>query len=114
MVDIVGYEGLYAITPCGKVWSYRRNRFMKFAYDGWGYYRAALTKEGKTTFKYIHRLVAEAYIPNPSNYPQVNHKDEDKSNNRLSNLEWCTMRYNANYGTKVKRMLKNRKKETKK
>ena len=57
----------------------------------------------------IHRLLAEAFIPNPNNYPQINHKDENKKNNSLNNLEWCTCKYNINYGTRTKRDVKKRK-----
>ena len=64
-----------------------------------GYYSVHLYKEcGKRTPKMIHRLVAEHFLPNPNNYPQVNHKDENKLNNHIDNLEWCTEKYNSNYG----------------
>ena len=62
-----------------------------------GYYRVCLYKDGKQYYKTIHRLVAEAFIPNPQNLPCVNHKDEDKSNNCVENLEWCTHQYNNTY-----------------
>lgn len=58
----------------------------------------------------IHRLVAEAFIPNPNNYPCINHKDENPSNNNIDNLEWCTYKYNANYGTGVERQKLSRRK----
>lgn len=62
-----------------------------------GYLRVTLAKNGKAKNFYIHRLVAGAFIPNDSNYPQVNHKDENKQNNNINNLEWCTNRYNTRY-----------------
>lgn len=63
-----------------------------------------LYKDGKGKNYYVHRLVAEAYIPNPNNLPQINHKDEDKSHNYLNNLEWITHKDNQNYGTHNRRM----------
>lgn len=97
MRDIPGYEGLYGITSCGRVWSYRAKRFLKPFDNGKGYLRVSLRKDGKRKDFLVHRLVAETYLPNPDNLSQVNHKDEDKSNNALPNLEWCTAVYNINY-----------------
>lgn len=73
-----------------------------------GYYAVYLydEKTKKQVWRYVHRLVAEAFIPNPNNYEEVNHKDENKLNNNVENLEWCTSRYNSNYGT-VKERIKN-------
>ena len=101
MKDIKNYEGLYAITEDGRVWSYRLSKFMKTWDNGAGYLKVRLKKDGKMAIHYIHRLVAEAYIPNPNNYPAVNHKDEDKSNNTVSNLEWCSHAYNNLYGSRA-------------
>lgn len=106
MKDIKGYEGQYAITSCGKVWSYRRKKFLKPRRCGKGYYSVSLSKNNVVKQHLIHRLVAEAYIPNPRNKPQVNHKDEDKSNNALPNLEWMTAKENSNYGTRNKTISK--------
>lgn len=106
MKDIVGYEGLYAVTSCGRVWSYKSNRFLKEQTDKDGY-KYIVIKHGSHTFR-IHREVAKAYIQNPNNLPQVNHKDEDKTNNCINNLEWCNEKYNANYGTRNKRSSKNK------
>ena len=100
MKDIVGYEGLYAVTSCGKVWSYRRKKFLKHFTNSKGYLLVDLWKNGKMKHFAVHRLVAVAYIPNPDNLPQVNHKDENKTNNCLQNLEWCDCKYNNNYGTR--------------
>ena len=99
MKDIKGYEGLYAVTSCGKVWSYINEKFLVPDISNSGYLRVSLYKEGKFKKYYIHRLVAEAYIPNPDNLTQVNHRDENKTNNCLQNLEWCDAKYNINYGT---------------
>lgn len=71
-----------------------------------GYLVVDLYKDCKRRNFPIHRLVAKAFIPNPENLPQVNHKDEDKTNNRAENLEWCTVSYNNNYGTKIIRAAK--------
>ena len=109
MKDIVGYEGLYAITRDGRVWSYRNNKFLKPGLVG-GYHQVNLCKEEKKKRYYIHRLVAEAFIPNLDNLPQVNHKDECKSNNCVENLEWCDAKYNNNYGTHTERSVKKRSK----
>lgn len=106
MKDIKGYEGLYAITSCGKVWSYKRKRFLKPFDNGLGYLKVFLFKDGEKKQYYLHRLVAEAYLDNPNNYPQVNHRDENKSNNCVNNLEFCTVEYNANFGTRNERISK--------
>ena len=113
--DIAGYEGLYKVSDKGNVYSVERKdsrgnkcggRTLKPRYDKDGYLRVTLYKDGKEKKKVIHRLVAEAFIHNPNKYPEVNHKDENKSNNELSNLEWCTRKYNANYGTLKERLSK--------
>lgn len=106
MKDIKGYEGLYAITSCGKVYSYKRKRFLRPFDNGLGYFKVFLCKDGKKKQYYLHRLVAEAYLENPNNYPQVNHRDENKSNNCVNNLEFCTVEYNANFGTRNERISK--------
>ena len=97
MKDVKGYEGLYAVTSCGKVWSYRNECFLKPRANRCGYLYLNLSKNGKAKSYMIHRLVAEAYLPNPENLPQVNHKDENKANNCLQNLEWCDASYNVKH-----------------
>ena len=103
MRDISNYEGLYAITSCGRVYSYRSKRFLKPAKDKDGYLYVVLSVNGKRKKCTIHRLVATAYIPNPDSLPTVNHKDEDKTNNSINNLEWMSGRDNVIYsqGKKV-------------
>lgn len=103
MTDIKGYDGLYAITTCGKVWSYKSKKFLKLRTTKNGYKQVALCKNGKYKYKYIHRLIAEAYIPNPDNLPEVNHMDENKEHNYTNNLEWCSKEYNNNYSTRTER-----------
>jgi len=100
---IPGYEGLYAVTRTGVVYSLPRKfskklKIMK-AVDNMpaGYLRVALTRDGRTKLVYIHRLVAEAYISNPGNKPMVNHLDGDKTNNRIENLEWVTGQENRDH-----------------
>ena len=90
MKDILGYEGLYAATSCGRIWSYNNKKFLKPIPNGNGYLRVHLYKDGKRKEFLIHRLVADAYLSNPDNLPQVNHIDGNKEHNYLKNLEFCT------------------------
>ena len=97
--DIEGYEGLYQVSNLGRVRSLRRNIILRQSIERNGYERILLYKNKGYKHFLIHRLVATAFIPNPNNLPQVNHKDENKLNNCVDNLEWCTQEYNHNYGT---------------
>lgn len=106
MRDIQGYEGLYGITSCGRVWSYRSQKFLKPRINNKGYLSVELWKDGTRKIYFIHRLVADAYIPNPDHKPQVNHKDEDKTHSYINNLEWMTAKENINYGTRTQRTSK--------
>ena len=110
MKDIVGYEGLYAVTSCGKVWSYKRKKFLKPYTVRGGYLQVKLLKDNEKKCCYVHRLIADAYIPNPENLPQINHRDENKTNNCLQNLEWCDAKYNSNYGTRNEKVANSNKK----
>lgn len=106
--DVPGYEGLYQVSSLGRVkkLNYRqtgKERIIKQRVRGKGYMAVSLYNNGQTKDFYVHRLVAEAFIPNPDNLPQVNHKSEVKTDNSVSNLEWCTLLYNINYGTRSKR-----------
>ena len=110
--DIKGYEGLYQISNLGRVKSLRNNhgqfreKILKTCSNKLGYSYINLYKEGKNKKCLVHRLVALHFIPNPNNYKEINHKDENKQNNRVENLEWCTAEYNSNYGTRILRMIK--------
>ncbi|MDP3959930.1 MAG: NUMOD4 domain-containing protein [Pseudorhodobacter sp.] len=114
MKDIKGFEGLYAVTEDGQVWSYPkqnnrnlRGRWMK-QQPHKGYLSVHLKKDGKIFSKLVHRLVAETFIPNPENRPQVNHKHEDgnKARNLVDNLEWTTNKENSDHAFKVNLMKK--------
>ena len=103
--DIPGYEGLYQVSNTGKVKSlhFNRNKIINQRIRGKGYYAVTLCKDKENRHYFVHRLVAMAFIPNPDNLPQVNHKSEVKTDNTVGNLEWCDNRYNINYGTRNKR-----------
>ena len=90
MKDIKNYEGLYAITEDGQVWSYKSNKFISQEIGHRGYLRVNLSKNGKVKHFRVNRLVAQAYIPNPEDKPEVDHKDLDIKNNKVSNLRWAT------------------------
>lgn len=103
MKDIKGFEGLYAITEDGRVYNYKTKKFLTGT-KGDGYVTVELRKDGKSKWLLVHRLVAEAYLENPNNYPVVNHKDEVKNHNWVDNLEWCTQKDNVNHGTARQRL----------
>lgn len=102
---VSGYEGKYEVSNLGNV----RNSAGKILKQSrkktncTAYCTVCLYDGGKGKTKYVHRLIAQAFIPNPNGYPMINHKDENGTNNSLSNLEWCTAKYNTNYGTGVAR-----------
>lgn len=112
--DIDGYVGKYQISNLGRVKSLPKRKGRGIGYDigervlrpsinGRGYEQVVLCKDGKTKTFAIHKLVARHFIENPGNLKQVNHKDENKQNNAVSNLEWCTQQYNNTYGTRIQR-----------
>lgn len=133
---IMGFEGLYEVSNYGRVKSLERivkgyhglyklkERILKLFYSR--YVGVKLSKDGCNSFHSIHRMMAEAFLPNPHNYQCVNHKDEDRYNNFIwvnedgsvdpdkSNLEWCTQKYNVNYGTGIERCSNARKNNPKK
>lgn len=103
--EISAYPNYY-ITNDGRVWSSNKNDFLAPVYQPLGYVRVSLCNNGNIKNHSVHRLVAEAFLENPLNLPMVNHKDENPSNNAMSNLEWCTSKYNNNYGTRIERQTK--------
>lgn len=123
--DIKGFEGLYQVSSLGRVKSLTRaarcghkgkgfkkvpERILKEG-NYLGYSKVYLRKEGKQFNFRVHRLVAEVFIPNPLNKPQVNHIDEDSSNNKVENLEWVTQKENNNHGTRTLRASKKKSKK---
>lgn len=115
--DIEGYEGLYQVSSFGRVKSLERldrckrkiqSRILKSVkvHKNAEYQQVSLSKNGRIKNYLVHVLVAKSFIDNTNNYPCVNHKDENPNNNEISNLEWCTYRYNNNYGTRLARQIK--------
>lgn len=114
-LPIEGFEDRYMVSDTGEIMnvgeSKRNGKLLKGCFDRYGYKRVSLRKNKKDkshkVFN-IHRLVAKAFIPNPNNLPCINHKNEDKADNRVENLEWCDVKYNDNYGTRNIRIVHNR------
>lgn len=100
--DIPDYEGLYQVSNLGNVKSlFRYCKVLKPHIDKDGYLRVRLYKNKKNIYIGVHKCVAKAFIPNPNNLPEVNHKNEIRSDNRVDNLEWCTNWYNIHYGNAI-------------
>lgn len=121
--DIVGYEGYYQVSNIGRIRSVDRyvqskgggkkfvkGRMLVPQYCSNGYLFHGFCKNNVVKQIMLHRVVAIAFLPNPNNYPEVNHKDEDITNNCVDNLEWCTSKYNANYGTRKEKLAQLRRK----
>lgn len=117
--DITEYEGVYQVSNLGRVKSLdriiinkngrkrlRKGKILNSLMNKSGYFKVCLYKDNNIKNMYIHQLVAKAFIPNPNNLHEVNHIDEDKSNNVVDNLEWCDRNYNINYGTRNKKVSK--------
>lgn len=116
---VIGYEGYYEVDNCGMVYALDRvihvedhgrsydkhlvGGIIKQHMHSGGYKIVPLTKDGKTKNVFVHRIVAMAFLANPNKLPCINHKDEDKTNNFVENLEWCTYQYNNAYGSKPKK-----------
>ena len=105
---VPGYEGLYEVSNTGNIKSLIKNKIIKYFINKKGYRLVSLSKNGIIKKFSVHRLVAQAFIPNPDNLPQVNHKDEDKTNNNVDNLEWCDAKYNTNYGHRTENAINTR------
>ena len=113
-LDFMGYPD-YEVSNWGQVKSFKqgREKLLKFLKGSNEYLNVRLCKNNKAKNFTVHRLVATAFIPNTENLPIINHKDENKQNNHVDNLEWCTHEYNINYGTRSKAR-KTKKPKTKK
>lgn len=117
--DVIGFEGFYKVSNNGNIKSVKHDiitmnkkvrrvieRYLTPYIDKGGYNVVVLTVDKKKYYKKVHRLVAEAFISNPNNYSYVNHINENKSDNRVENLEWCDVKYNNSYGTRLERCSK--------
>lgn len=115
------FEGCYEVSSEGRVRSLDKlivlnnggeyikyGRILKQASDKYGYRTVILRDSGRSKMYKVHRLVALTFIENPDGFPQINHRDENKANNKVDNLEWCTLEYNCKYGTRLERLSKSR------
>ena len=109
--DVVGYEGIYKVSNLGNVkrigkihlcnYKYQNGYLLKSLDNGKGYLRIKLSNKGISKRVMLHRIIAEAFIKNPNNYPYVNHIDGNKKNNNIKNLEWCTQSHNCLHSVKM-------------
>ena len=111
---IDGYES-YSVSSLGRIkstkqWHGTSERILRCGISKKGYSIVALCNNGKSKSFTVHRLVAKAFIPNPNNYDQINHINENKTDNRMENLEWCDGKYNMNYGTRTAKQIAKRSK----
>ena len=119
--DVIGLEGIFQVSNMGRIRSLDKyanvcgggkrlvkGRILKLTKLQNGYYEAQFHHKGERIIYLLHRLVAIHFIDNPLNLPEVNHKDENPQNNNVENFEWCTSKYNANYGTRNICMMENR------
>ena len=106
--DIQDYNGDYQVSNLGRIRTFKQGaqgRILSPILNRGRYLKINLYKDGKMQTHAIHRLVAEAFIPNPNNLPQVNHKDENGQNNCVDNLEWCDAQYNNTYGARIEKTI---------
>lgn len=99
--EIPGYEGLYKISNYGNIYSIQKEQLLKPQPSHHNYQRIQLHKNGSHKSFAVHRLVAEAFVDNPNNYNEINHKNEITSDNYYKNLEWCSHDYNIHYGNRM-------------
>lgn len=109
--DIKGYEGLYQASNLGRIKSLNSKKILKGYLNQYGYIRIVLYKKGVPKSYQAHRLIAMTFIENENNLPVINHKDENKQNNNVNNLEWCTIKYNSNYGSGIQKQVNKRKRK---
>lgn len=117
--DIPDFKGYYQASNLGRIRSVTRKARVKILHNDFrtikeriispattkdGYLKVSLSKNHKRYYFKVHRLIAITFIPNPNNYPVINHKDENKQNNCVDNLEWCSIKYNCNYGSRNKKI----------
>lgn len=107
-LPIIEYDGLYDVSNLGRIRNSRTNKILRLGKHRQGYKLVSLYKNKKQKTFLVHRLVAMAFIENPHSFLEINHIDENKENNNVSNLEWCDRVYNANYGTGNKRRIEQR------
>ena len=102
-LPIKGYEDIYLISNFGRVKNKNTSKVLKERYTTTGCARVNLSKSGEMATHRVHRLVGTHFIPNPDNLPEINHINEDKTDNRVENLEWCDRGYNVNFGSRIEK-----------